>query len=188
MFIKKRLDKLPDITLYAAMPFALFAVLSDVLIAVSLCVLLHGNRTGFKSTNTLITSLIVYAINRCLLTSVVAVIEVVVFAISPTSLWFVAIDFVVGKLYANSLLATLNQRNSLRGKGLETDASSTQMTDIRFRDTDPGSKGEVRVIDLKYTDQSEGISDGSKTARDGSVGPVLPDLEADQMPSMKFSV
>ncbi|KAF5386299.1 hypothetical protein D9757_008608 [Collybiopsis confluens] len=57
------------IKLDAATPFAIFAVLSDVLIAASLCVLLHGNRTGWGKTNGLITTLIIYAVNRCLLTS-----------------------------------------------------------------------------------------------------------------------
>ena len=72
------------------MPFAIFAVLSDVSIAVALCILLHGSRTNFKrcvylcasldikfnrlfcvtvSTNAIVTTLTIYAINRCLLTS-----------------------------------------------------------------------------------------------------------------------
>jgi hypothetical protein len=74
------------------MPFAIFAVLSDVSIAVALCVLLHGSRTNFRrcvylctsldiagkfnrlfcvtvSTNAIVTTLTIYAINRCLLTS-----------------------------------------------------------------------------------------------------------------------
>lgn len=103
MFIKKDFVALSQITLYAATPFAITAVLSDVLIAASL-------------TNALVNTLIVYAINRCLLTSVVAVAEVIAFAISPGSLWFIAIDFVIGKLYANSLLASLNSRSALRGR------------------------------------------------------------------------
>ncbi|KAL0952970.1 hypothetical protein HGRIS_007181 [Hohenbuehelia grisea] len=115
LFIKKEFRRLSEITLFAAMPFALFAVLSDIVIAISLCVLLHSSRTSFRKTNALVTTLIIYAINRCLLTSVVAVAEVIAFAITPKSLWFLAIDFVIGKLYANSLLATLNARSSIRG-------------------------------------------------------------------------
>lgn len=34
----------------------------------------------------------------------------------PSALWYVGLDFVIGKLYANSLLATLNTRYSLRGR------------------------------------------------------------------------
>ncbi|KAG1809087.1 uncharacterized protein BJ212DRAFT_613913 [Suillus subaureus] len=116
MFIKKQFSALSEITLYAATPFAITAVLSDVFIAGSLCILLHGNRSPVVETNTLVNTLIVYAINRCLLTSVVAVAEVIAFAIIPGSLWFIAIDFVIGKLYANSLLASLNSRSALRGR------------------------------------------------------------------------
>ncbi|KAJ8580092.1 hypothetical protein M405DRAFT_886256 [Rhizopogon salebrosus TDB-379] len=48
--------------------------------------------------------------------TIVATAEVIAFAISPNSLWFIAIDFVIGKLYANSFLASLNSRSALRGR------------------------------------------------------------------------
>ncbi|KAG0701645.1 hypothetical protein DFH29DRAFT_1000054 [Suillus ampliporus] len=125
MFIKKEFSALSQITLYAATPFAVAAVLSDVLIAITLSVLLHGNRSPVVETNALVNTLIVYAINRCLLTSAVAVAEVIMFAISPKSLWFLAIDFVIGKLYANSLLASLNSRSALRGRTRHSQNDST---------------------------------------------------------------
>ncbi|KAL4078087.1 hypothetical protein J3A83DRAFT_1728184 [Scleroderma citrinum] len=101
---------------YAATPFAVTAVLSDIFVAGALCILLRGKRSPFFETNVLVNTLIIYAINRCLLTSLVAIIEVIVFAILPHSLWFLAIDFVIGKLYANSFLASLNSRGSLRDR------------------------------------------------------------------------
>ncbi|KAG0701653.1 hypothetical protein DFH29DRAFT_549807 [Suillus ampliporus] len=141
MFIKKEFSALSQITLYAATPFSVTTVLSDVLIAVTLCVLLYDNRspvversqsrtTGIAEminnrTNALVNTLIVYAINRCLLTSAVAVAEVIVFVIIPGSLWFIAMDFVIGKLYANSLLASLNSRCALRGRTLHNQNDST---------------------------------------------------------------
>lgn len=152
IFIKKKLAKLDEITLIAAMPFALFAVLSDVAIAASLCVLLNGHKTTFKRTKALVNTLIVYAINRCLLTSIVAVVEVIAFATSPRSLWFVAIDFVIGKLYANSFLATLNARHSMR-QGLSVGNSSSEginsirVENLRFaHGTAVRSSREVRVL------------------------------------------
>ncbi|KAG6809712.1 hypothetical protein H0H93_015566, partial [Arthromyces matolae] len=45
---------------------------------------------------------------------IVAVAEVIVFYVFPDSFWFWALDFVIGKLFANSLLATLNSRKTLR--------------------------------------------------------------------------
>ncbi|KAJ8585816.1 hypothetical protein M405DRAFT_824297 [Rhizopogon salebrosus TDB-379] len=124
---KKRFDALPQITLYAATPFAITAVLSDVCITIALCVLLHGNRSPVIETNVLVNTLIIYAINRCLLTSIVAVAEVIAFVISPNSLWFIAIDFVIGKLYANSFLASLNSRSALRGRSLHSHEEGTSL-------------------------------------------------------------
>ncbi|ESK85690.1 hypothetical protein Moror_9917 [Moniliophthora roreri MCA 2997] len=110
------------VKLAGATPFAISAVLSDIVVAVSLCVLLRDSRTGIGKTNMLITTLMIYAVNRCLLTSAVAIVEVIVFIATPGSLWFIAIDFVIGKLYANSLLASLNSRNALRARSSQSGA------------------------------------------------------------------
>ncbi|KDR78087.1 hypothetical protein GALMADRAFT_1301078 [Galerina marginata CBS 339.88] len=147
MFIKKELARIPEINLFAATPFAIFAVLSDILIAGALCYLLHGSRTGFKRTDTIVTTLIIYAINRCLLTSVVAVLEVIVFSVMPHSLWFVAIDFFIGRLYANSLLATLNSRASVLATKGSTLNSVHVSSDIQFNDLSGGSNT-VRALQL----------------------------------------
>ncbi|KAG1729339.1 uncharacterized protein EDB91DRAFT_1060052, partial [Suillus paluster] len=112
-FMKKEFSTLSEITLYAAMPFAITAVLSDVFIACSLCILLHGNHSPVIDTNMLINTLIIYAINHCILTLVIAMAEVIAFAIIPGSLWFIATDFIIGKLYTNSILASLNSRSAL---------------------------------------------------------------------------
>ncbi|GJE88756.1 hypothetical protein PsYK624_048390 [Phanerochaete sordida] len=100
----------------SALPFAIFAVVSDVAIAISLCITLWQTKSYFMTTNSVINSLMIFAINRCLLTSGIAVVEIVLFAVFPDALWYVGVDFVVGKLYANSLLATLNTRYSVRGR------------------------------------------------------------------------
>ncbi|KAJ8085554.1 hypothetical protein PM082_004372 [Marasmius tenuissimus] len=105
----------------AATPFAVSAVLSDVFIAGSLCFVLQEGRSGMhKRTNTLVKTLMIYAVNRCVLTSVVTIAEVAVFTARPNELWFLGIDFVVGKLYANSLLASLNSRNALQNQETST--------------------------------------------------------------------
>ncbi|TFK47847.1 hypothetical protein OE88DRAFT_752907 [Heliocybe sulcata] len=125
MFLKKQLARLSEITWRTVLPFALLTVLSDVLVAGALCGLLWHERSDFGDTNALIGSLIVWAINRCLLTSILAIIEMITFAARPNEFWYLAVDFVVGKLYANSLLATLNSRKALKVRG-----------DSRSRDTD----------------------------------------------------
>ncbi|KZT22362.1 hypothetical protein NEOLEDRAFT_655553 [Neolentinus lepideus HHB14362 ss-1] len=126
LFVKKQLSRISELTLNTALPFAILAVLSDILVASALCGLLWRERSEFGDTNALINSLIIWAINRCLLTSVLAVVETIMFASRPKDLWFLAIDFVIGKLYANSLLATLNSRKSRKGR----DDSRLSTTDV----------------------------------------------------------
>ncbi|OJA08710.1 hypothetical protein AZE42_08887, partial [Rhizopogon vesiculosus] len=126
-FEKKEFAAIQRITFtrYIAAPFAITTILSDICITVALCVLLHGNRSPIIETNVLVNTLIVYAINRCLLTSIMSVAEIIVSTTSPNSLWFMAIDFVIGKLYTNSFLASLNSRNSLRERSLHSRNEST---------------------------------------------------------------
>ncbi|KAI6006965.1 hypothetical protein EDD15DRAFT_2514796 [Pisolithus albus] len=116
MFIKKQLSSLSQLTYYAITPFGAALVVSDIFIAVALCLLLRENSslTIFPRTKQLLNILMIYAINRCLLTSLVAIAEVVLWAVNPENSWFMAVDFTIGKLYANSLLASLNSRNFVR--------------------------------------------------------------------------
>ncbi|KAL4073584.1 hypothetical protein J3A83DRAFT_4370859 [Scleroderma citrinum] len=118
-FIKKAFSSFSQLTLYAVTPFGAALVISDLLITIALCVLLReqGSRTVFPKTKRLVNTLVIYAINRCLLTSLVAIAEVVMWSVDNNSSWYMAIDFTIGKLYANSLLASLNTRNYLRGNG-----------------------------------------------------------------------
>ncbi|EMD38581.1 hypothetical protein CERSUDRAFT_113765 [Gelatoporia subvermispora B] len=151
-------SRLSEISFSAALPFAIMAVLSDVAVAAALCILLHNSRTVYHSTNHILYKLMVFAINRCVLTSLVAIVELVVFLKLQHTLWFLAIDFIIGKLYANSLLATLNTRRIISGKGLEESrGSGMTATSTSFRvgsgqaTTDssrPGDTEEGPIIDL----------------------------------------
>ncbi|EEB91558.1 hypothetical protein MPER_10061, partial [Moniliophthora perniciosa FA553] len=84
----------------------------DVICAVALSYYLHRNRSGVKSTDTLINKLIVHAINNGALTSLASISAVIVLVPIPKNLVYLAIYEVVGNLYANSLLSTLNSRRS----------------------------------------------------------------------------
>ncbi|KAI6127949.1 hypothetical protein EDD16DRAFT_220279 [Pisolithus croceorrhizus] len=79
----------------SGVPSMALVATADVLIAVSLCVLLYerGSSSAIPSTKRLLNTLIIYTVNRA---------------------WATGLDFLVGKLYANSLLATLNSRQHLR--------------------------------------------------------------------------
>ncbi|KAF9063561.1 hypothetical protein BDP27DRAFT_232790 [Rhodocollybia butyracea] len=92
----------------AFLPYTITQLPVDFALAGSLCILLYKKRTGFRRTETLINTLIIYAVNRCILTSAVALVEALAVGIAPSSFWFIAAEYIMGQLYANSLLATLN--------------------------------------------------------------------------------
>jgi len=152
LFQKKAFVRLKEISSSSVIPFGAFAILSDILIAVALCVLLDGNRSSFEDTNSVINRLIIFAINRCILTSAVAIVETVVFSVLPNSFYSFAIDFVIGKLYANSLLAVLNSRATLRAESRQG-SSGTEMS-TRFNIASAVANHRTSLIQVRTRDSS----------------------------------
>ncbi|KAI6143176.1 hypothetical protein EDD17DRAFT_1660548, partial [Pisolithus thermaeus] len=123
-------------------------VLADVLIAVSLCTLLYNNGSGsvLPRTKRLLNTLIIYTVNRFLLTLIVTIAQLVAVrtayyeatmlhlhffqSASHQYIWTVTLDFIVHGLYPNSFLASLNARQYLR-----TQASGT-VSDSRISTVD----------------------------------------------------
>ncbi|KAI6158135.1 hypothetical protein BKA82DRAFT_996529 [Pisolithus tinctorius] len=108
---------LTQISFYVLTPAFAIIVLTEVLITVSLCVLFYSSRSdsAFPSTKRLLNTLIIYAVNRCVLTLLVAIGELTV-AFEQQDAWIMALDLVVQGLYPNSLLASLNTRQYLRSQ------------------------------------------------------------------------
>ncbi|KAG0702308.1 hypothetical protein DFH29DRAFT_875226 [Suillus ampliporus] len=103
------------------------AAAGDVLIAVFLCTLLQQSRTGFRRSDTMINKLILFSINTGLLTSVCAVMSLISY-VAQITVWadtfiYISFYFCLGRLYCNSLLATLNARKSLRGDSRDENMS-----------------------------------------------------------------
>ncbi|KAI6107862.1 hypothetical protein EV401DRAFT_427571 [Pisolithus croceorrhizus] len=118
LLVNGEASAIKQIRFYAATPFVATLVLAEVLTTTSLCVLLYdsGNRSAFSSTKRLLTVLIIYAINRCLLVLIVALAEFVA-TVELQNAWSTGLDVTIGKLYANSLLASLNTRQHVRSRG-----------------------------------------------------------------------
>ncbi|KAI6162633.1 hypothetical protein EDD17DRAFT_1873426 [Pisolithus thermaeus] len=137
---------------YTLTPAACAVALAEVLITMSLCILLHesGSHSVVPRTKRLLTSLIFYAVNRCLLTLPV-VIAVAVMDAANMVVWSAASGFIVGKLYVNSLLALLNTRKHLQHRTFGPE-SNLYMSTVRFAgppklSVDVGSpKEEVRQL------------------------------------------
>jgi len=99
------------------------AAAGDVLIAIFLCTLLQQSRTGFRKSDTMINKLILFSINTGLLTSICAVFSLISITVWPNTFIYIAFYFCLGRLYCNSLLATLNARKSLRGDSHDENVS-----------------------------------------------------------------
>ncbi|OBZ70710.1 hypothetical protein A0H81_09255 [Grifola frondosa] len=87
---------------------------SDIMITASLCYYFWLAKNGFKSTDTLMDKLIIFSMNRGILTCIVQMLTVVLFVgVSTKEIWSL-FYIMTSKLYINSLLATLNRREDLR--------------------------------------------------------------------------
>ncbi|KAI9443467.1 hypothetical protein H4582DRAFT_1924958 [Lactarius indigo] len=88
----------------------------DTLVAVSMCWSLYRRRTGFAKTDSIILTLMAYSLNSGLLTGLLSIATTISFVVSPSSLIWVAFFWSMSKCYVNSLLATLNSRDYIRGR------------------------------------------------------------------------
>ncbi|KAI6021723.1 hypothetical protein BKA83DRAFT_674025, partial [Pisolithus microcarpus] len=103
---------------YTAFPAVFTILLAEVL---NTCVTLRS-RSAVPRTKRLLNTLIIYAVNRCLLTLPIVIAEATLDADNIVA-WTMALTFLTPKLYANSFLASLNTRQHLRSQGssLESD-------------------------------------------------------------------
>ncbi|KAI6104368.1 hypothetical protein F5141DRAFT_1204199 [Pisolithus sp. B1] len=141
-FVSHGSGVLEQITYYDVTPAWAIIAVAEVLITASLCVVFYSSSSGpmFSRTKRLLNTLIIYAVNRCLLTSLVAIADLVV-TNEVKNTWTIGLDFILGQLYANSFLASLNTREHLRSRAAGT-PSDLRIGTIRFADP-PESPREV---------------------------------------------
>ncbi|KAI3600676.1 hypothetical protein WG66_014174 [Moniliophthora roreri] len=101
------------------------AAAGDVYIAATLCWLLHSSRTGFRRSDTIIKKLILFTVNTGALTSLCAVASLISITAAPNTFIYITFFFCIGRLYANSLLATLNARGTIRESADEAEYNTT---------------------------------------------------------------
>ncbi|KAJ7440251.1 hypothetical protein FB451DRAFT_1300620 [Mycena latifolia] len=88
----------------------------DVIITTTLCFMLRQTRPASLETETMINRLILFTINTGLLTSLCAIASLISLIASPRTLIYASFYFCIGRLYSNSLLASLNARTVIRGR------------------------------------------------------------------------
>ncbi|PPQ93411.1 hypothetical protein CVT25_004728 [Psilocybe cyanescens] len=89
------------------------AAAADVIIAATMTYLLYSQRTGWASTDGMVNRLVIFTVNTGILTSMVALITLVIAVSLPNSPMYAAFYFITSKLYLNTMLASLNARNSI---------------------------------------------------------------------------
>ncbi|KAL5514864.1 hypothetical protein ACEPAG_2180 [Sanghuangporus baumii] len=90
--------------------------LCDIIITASFIYYLRSFRNGVKPTEKIIDNLILYAVSRGFLTVVTQIVFVSLDAGLPGQLYWLPFQQAVGKLYVNSVLASLNSRRSSENK------------------------------------------------------------------------
>ncbi|KIP06899.1 hypothetical protein PHLGIDRAFT_24357 [Phlebiopsis gigantea 11061_1 CR5-6] len=92
-----------------------FTVTTDLIIALALCYYLRRMRSGsFHRTESMITNLMVYAVNTGLLTSLLCIACIVARVTQPNNFIFIGLFFPLSSLYSNALLGSLNARDWFR--------------------------------------------------------------------------
>ncbi|KAH7907507.1 hypothetical protein BJ138DRAFT_493527 [Hygrophoropsis aurantiaca] len=104
------------------------SLVCDTIITVYMTIILRqeGAKSSFQSTKSLTTKLIKLAIETGLVTTLAAVIELILATAMSQTVWHLAIFYTISKLYANCVLANLNSRKSFREDGHSTFPSSFQ--------------------------------------------------------------
>ncbi|EGN94815.1 hypothetical protein SERLA73DRAFT_143687 [Serpula lacrymans var. lacrymans S7.3] len=99
----------------------------DFVIAAVMCYYLHKSKSGFTGSENIINRLMQYTLSSGLVTSACSMSALIAYALMPTNLIFLAIEFSLTKLYINSFLAMLNARQNIR----ERDRLSISLSKLR---------------------------------------------------------
>ncbi|KAJ7148773.1 hypothetical protein C8R43DRAFT_1008707 [Mycena crocata] len=87
---------------------------SDLSVALAMCYLLRGSKTGFRRTDSLISVLMMYTVNTGLIVALDASAGMFTYIFMPHNFIFLGFYLLLSKLYLNSYLAILNARPGLR--------------------------------------------------------------------------
>ncbi|KAF8911863.1 hypothetical protein CPB85DRAFT_1434667 [Mucidula mucida] len=137
---------------------------ADVFIAACLFYYLRRSRTGFKRSDTMISKLILFSVSTGLMTSVCAIASLISILAWSTTLIYVAFYFSLGRLYSNSVLATLNARRDIRGIS-DDDTGDMTLSLNTFKTGRPQFANAPRQtnISIKIDTTKELVRDGEGT-------------------------
>ncbi|KAG2138649.1 uncharacterized protein EDB93DRAFT_721103 [Suillus bovinus] len=115
-------------------------VATDMIIAAALCFYLQKMRSSHPTADSMVNTLIVYAVNTGLLTSTISLSTLILFNTMPTNFIFICMYFVLSKLYAISFLAALNTRKIIRGRGTDYERRKNTSSSIITESIEPSTQ------------------------------------------------
>ncbi|KAG8927505.1 hypothetical protein FRC03_011811 [Tulasnella sp. 419] len=128
------------------------SALTDVIITVSLVAYLSRSSTGFSTTNDIITRLIRMTVQTGAVTSLAAIVELILFLVYKTNNLHMIPALALAKLYTNTLVATLNSRSqaftSSRGA---TTSRTTDNPHVSTHQARKLSRSQVQVTTVRET-------------------------------------
>lgn len=101
-----------------------FGAASDVAVAGCICGGLMRRKSGFERTDRIVERIMGYTIGSGLMTSVVAVLELITYTTMKDNFVWIGFFTILSKMFSNSLLVSLNQRDALRAESFRTEGSS----------------------------------------------------------------
>ncbi|KAJ8691867.1 hypothetical protein PTI98_011387 [Pleurotus ostreatus] len=140
-----------------SMTVNILAAVGDLFISICLVYMLYRRRTGYKKSNTIISRLIIFTINTGSLTTLFAIGSLISILVWDDTLIYVTFFFCIGRLYANTFLATLNARSILRSVGQDDDANTIHLS---------GANTTEEAIGMSKGTRPRNISIQIDTARD----------------------
>ncbi|KAF9808287.1 hypothetical protein IEO21_07900 [Rhodonia placenta] len=111
------------------------AAMVDLVISLIQIYYLWTSRTGFRSTDRLINTLLMYIVHSGGLTTLISVMILVLFEIPAlkNNIMFVGLVGIQSKLYANSFLATLNARVHIKKRAFGSNGMDIDTVELNQR-------------------------------------------------------
>jgi len=163
---------------------------ADLFIAGMLCSLLNVSRTGFRRSDAIINRLILFTVNTGLLTSLCALASLISILAAPNTYIYIAFFFCLGRLYTNSLLASLNARKVL---ARVNNRSSEGTTSLSLRDLPKIGQHQAIAVKIDTTQQEYHPGFDRKllsqdATEENSTVNNTPDLPYDEENNMKVAL
>ncbi|KAI0086492.1 hypothetical protein BDY19DRAFT_346425 [Irpex rosettiformis] len=148
----KSLFDVPSFRESTMIPMLSTQVIADITISSMLCFALP--KPTHQITRDVTRSIVVYTVSRGIITAVTALAELMMLVLAPKDLWFIAIEFIIPGLYANSFFSALNTRRRIR-KHLENSSNATPPMAIPLGFYRPRTDGDA--------DDDDATSNGNPT-------------------------